>query len=87
MRRTFRYVPLIVATFGLTMLTSRTPAAEQPNGNAAPIRLLRKKPDPYGYPRPAPGTVDVPVATSFFFELGFDDKRTTDAVLADSVAV
>ena len=50
-------------------------------------QLLKRNPDPYGYPRPAPAATDVPVGTSFFIQLGFQDKNTTDAVLADSVVV
>ena len=48
---------------------------------------LQAKADPYGYPRPAPDETHVPVRTSLFFELGFNDENTTDAVLADSVTV
>lgn len=51
------------------------------------IRLLRGKPDPYGYPRPTPGQTDVPMATSLFFQLGFQQKDATDAVLPDSISV
>jgi len=54
---------------------------------AAELELLSLKPDPYGYPRPAPGAVHVPVRTSLFFQLGFKDKGANDEVLADSVAV
>ncbi len=86
MRRTIRYELLIAATFGLTMATPLAQAADSSDA-VPPIRLLRMKLDPYGYPRPAPGAVDVPVGTSLFFELGFDDKQTNDAVLEDSVAV
>jgi hypothetical protein len=51
------------------------------------LLLLRANPDPYGYPRPAPGATNVPLATSLFFEIGFKDKSTADAVLLDSVEV
>jgi hypothetical protein len=51
------------------------------------IQLLRAKPDPYGYPRPAPGATHVPVGTSFFCQIGFKDKGTTDSVLPDTVSV
>ena len=54
---------------------------------AQEIRLLRANPDPYGYPRPAPGETDVPVATSLFFQVGFQKKDATDAVLPDSISV
>ena len=55
--------------------------------DAQGLRLLRAKPDPYGYPRPAPGEINVPVATSFFLQIGFKETNTTDVVLPDSVAV
>ena len=54
---------------------------------AQEIQIIRAKPDPYGYPRPAPGESNVPVATSFFLQIGFDDKNTTDTILPDSVSV
>ena len=49
--------------------------------------ILKRNPDPYGYPRPAPAAKDVPVGTSFFIQLGFRDKNSSDAVIADSVVV
>jgi len=55
--------------------------------SAQEIKLLRAKPDPYGYPRPAPNQKNVPVATSVFLQIGFDDNNTTDYVLSDSIAV
>ena len=54
---------------------------------AEPIRLLTQEHDPYGFPRPAPGQENVPLRTSFFFELGFDRPDSPDRVVADSVAV
>ena len=51
------------------------------------LQLLRANPDPYGYPRPAPGETDVPTGTSFFFQLGLQDRNTDDTVAADTVAV
>ena len=56
-------------------------------GEAQEIRLLQKKPDPHGYPRPAPGEKNVPAATSFFLQLGFDKKDVNDTVVSDSIAV
>jgi len=63
------------------------PACRVPRVEAQQLQLLRAKPDPYGYPRPAPGETNVPLGTSFFFQVGFDDKSTTDSVLPDSVTV
>jgi hypothetical protein len=51
------------------------------------IQLFRARPDPYGYPRPAPGETHVPVGTSLFFGIGFKGKQFTDTVLPDSVSV
>ncbi len=51
------------------------------------LQLLRANPDPYGYPRPAPGETNVPTGTSFFLQIGLKDKETSDVVLPDSVAV
>jgi hypothetical protein len=51
------------------------------------LQLLRSKPDPYGCPRPAPGEVNVPPETSFFFQLGFQNRDTDDAPSPDSLAV
>lgn len=51
------------------------------------VQLLQKKPDPYGYPRPAAAEIHVPTRTSLFFQLGFREKNTTDTVDADSVTV
>jgi hypothetical protein len=56
-------------------------------GHAQEIRLLQRQPDPYGYPRPAPGETEVPVATSLFFQLGFQEKESSDLVLPDSISV
>jgi len=56
-------------------------------GHADELQLLRQRPDPYGYPRPAPGETDVPVGTSFFFQIGFENTESDDAVVADSVTV
>ena len=43
------------------------------------IQILQTKPDPYGYPRPAPNEKNVPVGTSFFLMLGFSGKDATDS--------
>ena len=60
-------------------------AASSSNGDE--LQILKRNPDPFGYPRPAPAATHVPVGTSFFIQLGFQDKDTTDAVVADSVVV
>lgn len=54
---------------------------------AADIVLLQARPDPFGWPRPAPGAEQVPLSTSLFFQLGFRDREASDRVLADSVSV
>ncbi len=51
------------------------------------LQILKQNPDPFGSPRPAPAATNVPVGTSFFIQVGFQEKNSTDAVLADSVVV
>jgi hypothetical protein len=55
--------------------------------NSQGIQILLAKPDPYGYPRPAPSENNVPVGTSFFLQLGFNNKDVKDTVLSDSISV
>jgi hypothetical protein len=73
---------LVVLTVSIDVSVLRSVAA-----HAGEIELLREKADPYGFPRPTPGEVNVPLATSFFFEIGFKEKETDDVVLSDSVTV
>ncbi|MBN1490265.1 MAG: hypothetical protein JXA69_10130, partial [Phycisphaerae bacterium] len=54
---------------------------------AAEVRLRQQAHDPYGYPRPGAGQTDVPLRTSFYFELGAGEKASADRVLPESVAV
>ncbi len=54
---------------------------------AGEIRLLRTNPDPYGAPRPAPGQKNVPLQTTFYFELAAAAATPDDVVLPESVAV
>ena len=51
------------------------------------IRLVHDKPDPYGSPRPARDAVEVPLRTSFYFELELNAAETDDRILADSVTL
>ena len=55
--------------------------------SAQEIELVRARPDPYGCPRPAHGEVNVPVETSFYFEVGFKAKDTDDVLVSDSLSV
>ncbi len=66
---------LIIAVIGLYQRSSQN------------IQILRANPDPYGYPRPAPNEKNVPVGTSIFLQLGFNDENTEDSILADSISV
>jgi hypothetical protein len=70
---------LAAGVAALALLASATAAAD--------LQLLRAAPDPYGYPRPAPGAKNVPPGTSLYFEIGFQDKDSEDAVVPASVAV
>ncbi len=51
------------------------------------LKVLRRAPDPFGYPRPAPAAEHVPTGTSFFIQLGFAPPSTSDDVLLDSIVV
>ena len=66
------------------LLAQWLPIAEIARGE--PLRLLQAAPDPYGYPRPAAGATEAPLATSLFFQIGFA-AETGDHVLPESVAV
>lgn len=61
-------------------LCAQTARAEQ-------VRLIQRKPDPHGMPRPAAGARHVPLGTSLYFELGTAVDATGDHVLAESVSV
>lgn len=49
------------------------------------IELLHSAPEPYGYPRPAPGQQNVPLRTSFYLELRSSDPK--DPILTDSLSL
>ncbi|MHB8898039.1 MAG: GH39 family glycosyl hydrolase [Thermoguttaceae bacterium] len=69
-----------ISLLPLVLLCAVPASADEP-------QLVRHNPDPYGSPRPAAGATHVPVATSFFIQLGFRDKNSTDQVVPDSVVV
>jgi len=73
------YPPSLVLPLALACLAGPLAADE--------IQLHRANPDPYGYPRPAPGETGVPVGTSLFLGLGFRNKDTSDVLLPESVSV
>jgi hypothetical protein len=54
---------------------------------AAEIRLFSRPHDPYGSPRPAPKQEQVPLLTSFYFELGTSGSGSSDAVVPESVHI
>jgi hypothetical protein len=51
------------------------------------IRIVERKPDPHGSPRPARESRYVPVATSLYFEIETSAAETGDAIDPQSVAV
>jgi hypothetical protein len=55
--------------------------------SGAELRLVHRKPDPYGSPRPARGAVNVPLRTSLYFDLELKDAAPGDRLLPDSVTV
>jgi hypothetical protein len=64
----------------LLALATATSAQQQ-------IKLLRQEQDPYGFPRPGPGQQHVPLATTFFLEVGLAPATASDTLLADSVTI
>jgi hypothetical protein len=51
------------------------------------VKLVERKPDPHGTPRPARGAEHVPLGTSIYFELTPDVAATDDRIIADSVTI
>jgi hypothetical protein len=51
------------------------------------VRMVRRKPDPYGSPRPADGATHVPLRTSIYFELELHEAEAGDRILPDSVTL
>jgi len=60
--------------------------AESPAGDGA-MRLLSRKPDPYGSPRPAAGQAHVPLRTSIHLQLAVEGGEASDRVLPESVSI
>src|SRR5437016_13645205 len=54
---------------------------------AAEVKLVARPHDPYGAPRPAPNQEHVPLQSSFYVELGLNEKGSTDTVLPESVGI
>ena len=54
---------------------------------AGEVKLLTRPQDPYGWPRPGPGQQHVPLATSFFIEIGLEQAEPSDLVRVDSISV
>src|SRR5947207_2124622 len=78
LRRPFSVVPWLLASWALACAAA-APAAE--------IKLVTKRHDPYGSPRPAPKQEHVPLRTSFWIVLGLSEKDAKDAVLPESVGI
>ena len=53
----------------------------------AEVRLVRKKHDPYGAPRPAMGQENVPLLTTFYVQLAAEEGGASDEVLPESVSI
>lgn len=47
---------------------------------AQQMKLLKNNRDPYGYPRPANGEINVPAGTSIFFELNIQEEKKAKPV-------
>ena len=53
----------------------------------AEIRMVQRKPDPYGNPRPAAGALHVPLRTSIYLELQLEESVGGDRIIHDSVTI
>jgi hypothetical protein len=51
------------------------------------IRVVQRKPDPFGSPRPANAAAQVSTRTSLYFELELKDAAPGDRILAESAAL
>ncbi|MEO6809865.1 MAG: hypothetical protein ABI353_12195 [Isosphaeraceae bacterium] len=69
---------------GLILVMS---ARETPAAPAREVKLLDRKPDPHGAPRPARMARDVPLGTSLYLELDPGSDAKTDTIDPDSVVI
>jgi len=60
--------------------------AEAAAGGGA-VRLVARKPDPYGSPRPGAGQEHVPLRTSIHLQLAVEGGEASDGVLPESVSI
>ena len=51
------------------------------------VGMVKRKPDPYGSPRPANGATHVPLRTSIYFELELHEAEPGDRILPTSVTL
>ncbi len=78
---------LLLGTFLMIPTTARSTDDEVRSDSAGRVVRVSRRPDPYGVPRPSPGEDHVPVATSFYVELGLEDGADDDAIDPDSVSL
>ncbi len=73
----------------VVMLLAATDAsvATAAAADGAKIVLARRKPDPYGAPRPSPGQEHVALRTSFYVPLAVEGGEPSDRVLPESVSI
>lgn len=57
------------------------------SAHAQELRVLQRKPNPYGSPRPSHGMAQVPLRTSIYFELELREAKADDGVLTDSITL
>jgi len=69
------------------VLTATILAAGSASSFGAEIRLLTRKPDPYGSPRPGAGEEHVPLGNSFYLQLAVDRSDEADHVLPESISI
>lgn len=79
-----RFVVWLAAAMLLLVVSSAAAAEQEPSGE---VRLVRKKHDPYGSPRPAMGQEHVPLRTTFYMQLAAGSEASPDEVLPESVSL
>ena len=61
--------------------------ADSASSVGAEIRLLSRKPDPYGSPRPGAREEHVPLGSSIYLQLAVEGSHAPDEVLPESISI
>lgn len=77
-----RWSSIRLGSIGAILVTGGGASAD-----GAEIKLVHRKPGPYGSPRPAAGQQHVPLLNSIYFELAVEGGDAPDKVLPESVSI